>query len=1329
MKRFFKKITFLLVFIMIANSIQPGNAYAAPKNKKYVKSLTLAKKTLQISLGGSKSLSYRVKTKGKASKKITAKASNAKVKVSVKNGKITIRGKQAGYSKITVSTKGKNRNGKKLKKNIRIKIVKKKTPAKKQVTPKPTKGGNTNTPKKVAVTRKEWLSAVMKATNYTEQKELFDCDKNGTPIYSFTDITGLAECGIIETAAKYQIIPETGGNFKPNAAADREFLAVTSVRAIGLAANSQDADCQDKANLKYETEDAIAINLKLLTLAGNKFLPARSITVKEKDNAIKILTGIVNARKVDENHADVIQYSEDVAQKNDVTDYTVTNNNGIYTAKTAKGTSLDNISKGDKFILPATDKYPEGIALIASSNARSLGASTVITGTAPQEITEFLDTVDIEGTAEADAEHATAVAGVSTLKVIPGEKQATRENPNRKKAKADDSIDISKYSIYQFNIKEINTTISFSLSKLTYKVDFDKKRVKELYIGLPTVFSLDTNFERSKKFSKKIGDIPVELPAGLSVNLQVYAEASIDGSITIDFDLVNEIGIQYLNGQFYLKRNTSPYLDIIAKADAEAGIKAQLGLYWMKKVKELFGEEDPRPIYNVYTRWGLHGNAKLQIRNDQYTSFKDLTCIDLGYYLYGTVDIGDGSFLGDTFNLKKEWKIFDEANSPLKGTWHIENGRKVDACTYKSGAILDALKEYAEKYSYLCVDSVTYDAYVSYEGKDNDGFDIIKQSENIPNHPFAYDIDDYDADGTVELLMIKVLTEEPDEHFSGGKMLYLEMYEYEDGSVIKKATKGDGISDTDYSVAIAPYNTTNDNSTTVFKCNKNNIPLITFNQSWPTDTVGITGNFWQLKYNGESFENVGHIWYGGIQDDYYLKEQTAEFAAMGIIVDMKQVFNGQKNIVEFIPNASIIGNSATKVITNWFELDEFYNKPSQKFKISETTFSKNISTRPSNPSSSDKMVEASGINLDKTSETLESGQSLSLTATISPSNATDKTIIWRSSNPTVAAVSNGIVTGLSAGTSTITAETHNGKSATCLITVTDNGAITKIRNATQLIAIADKLDGGYALASDIDLSGYEWKPIGTKSKPFQGTFDGAGYRITGLNITEIGDGFRGLFGYSKGTLKNVNVSGSIQITGSIQTAYIGGICGYSEEGGILSSESHVSIRADINTTTSGAVLYAGGVTGLAELRSTVSNCMNVANVVANATGNGRVSTYAGGISGITCNGATVEKCTNQGGVHAYAQMKSTKYFLTSYAGGITGDNSIGTVKDCVNSGNVKAEGVPIGKSNYGCAVAAGGIIGHLGSESQSGNANHSASIQAVGNEYVDTVKKGDIYGY
>ena len=81
-------------------------------------------------------------------------------------------------------------------------------------------------------------------------------------------------------------------------------------------------------------------------------------------------------------------------------------------------------------------------------------------------------------------------------------------------------------------------------------------------------------------------------------------------------------------------------------------------------------------------------------------------------------------------------------------------------------------------------------------------------------------------------------------------------------------------------------------------------------------------------------------------------------------------------------------------------------------------------------------VSVEGVSVFPTSATIEEGQLLVVTATITPAHATYKDIIWGSSNTNIATVSDGIVTSLAEGSATITAETVDGGfTATCEVTV------------------------------------------------------------------------------------------------------------------------------------------------------------------------------------------------------------------------------------------------------------------------------------------------------
>ncbi len=84
-------------------------------------------------------------------------------------------------------------------------------------------------------------------------------------------------------------------------------------------------------------------------------------------------------------------------------------------------------------------------------------------------------------------------------------------------------------------------------------------------------------------------------------------------------------------------------------------------------------------------------------------------------------------------------------------------------------------------------------------------------------------------------------------------------------------------------------------------------------------------------------------------------------------------------------------------------------------------------------------VRVSNVTISSTASSVAKGATLQLTASVSPSNATEKGMSWTSSNAAVATVASGQVTGVSLGTAVITVTTTDGKkTASCTVTVTES---------------------------------------------------------------------------------------------------------------------------------------------------------------------------------------------------------------------------------------------------------------------------------------------------
>lgn len=185
----------------------------------------------------------------------------------------------------------------------------------------------------------------------------------------------------------------------------------------------------------------------------------------------------------------------------------------------------------------------------------------------------------------------------------------------------------------------------------------------------------------------------------------------------------------------------------------------------------------------------------------------------------------------------------------------------------------------------------------------------------------------------------------------------------------------------------------------------------------------------------------------------------------------------------------------------------------------------------------------------------------------------------------------------------------------------------------------------FKLMTDVNLSleSDNWTPIGdyaTNSQlMFKGHFNGDGHRVIGITSTS-NKAYQGLFGYLRGTIKNLRmVETNINGTGD----YYGVIAGYNY-GTILNCSSIGGWLKGRN--------YVGGITGYNSYDQ-VFNSYNSCNV----TG----SQCVGGITGASWNAGIISQCFNAGIINATSS--------DSYVGGITGSANT-EVSNCYNVGAI-----------------------------------------------------------
>ena len=229
--------------------------------------------------------------------------------------------------------------------------------------------------------------------------------------------------------------------------------------------------------------------------------------------------------------------------------------------------------------------------------------------------------------------------------------------------------------------------------------------------------------------------------------------------------------------------------------------------------------------------------------------------------------------------------------------------------------------------------------------------------------------------------------------------------------------------------------------------------------------------------------------------------------------------------------------------------------------------------------------------------------------------------------------------------------------------------------------------GHVKLSSNIDLQDMSWTPIGPSwTSPFRGHFDGAGYTISGLNVTNART-YYGFFGcLDNAMVENLTLKG--QVYCAEPYARVGGLAGYAiGDVTIRNCGSAVNVSALARGCEGVGGLVGGYEDGIEykweDHKMVIENAYNAGNVVCTGTD---ANATIGGLVGGNKNCVQLENCYNAGTVYGPGVQSAG---LLGNAGSQTGDNCKPSMKGCYNAGKVVgAEGKAFGLYGKGTIASA-----------------------------------------
>ncbi len=686
MKRVKNFMTWLMVCTMILSLVlvTPGvSVQTEAAAKKYVKSLTV-KKNVTIEKGKRIIVKPTVKVVNKAKKSVTVKSKNkkiAKVSYSAPKNSITIIGVKEGRTFVTVTTKEKNKKGKKISKKIGVRVktansstenvteqpgnTEKTSTENGDDTRKPTevtmekttteqqgstaekttednsKNPETNNPateETTGYTRLEWIKELLNQLGIEYlTKDNVAVDDNQNSLYTYSDLATEEESLIVETAVQHGILKpeEKDGSvqlFNPQKAASREFGAVTAVRGLGfIESNTVSLNCADVQALKYPALDQIAVTEGMISLQEGFFNGEKGLDKTDGKALLEAVLRLKSDNTISGEKIAEVVYTDNVIKDEirDITNYLVEKTDKGYKV-TIPVINVDElgIESGKTLYFPENDTYPNGFACKVIS-VESGDQNTVITAAPIESLADVFDSFHMSGSS-------------SEGELIPAEgvtitdyKEEVTEESIDMNSDAEGSIDIpvSLSGKKKIEKKEGNVTFTGILSnpKVLYDFKGTKEGISSLKLSVCNDLSLSVNVSGETSERIKLFDKTVPLDNGFEVVLTMYLTFNLEGKAELSFDITSENGIN-VNGN----HNISPIdtLNIDVKKTDEAsyrmGPEAEAMLTWL--------DEDILAIADVQIGLGCACDVDLQVGQNEKE--EELHCLNGDLYAYLSISAG-----------------------------------------------------------------------------------------------------------------------------------------------------------------------------------------------------------------------------------------------------------------------------------------------------------------------------------------------------------------------------------------------------------------------------------------------------------------------------------------------------------------------------------------------------------------------------------------------------------------------------------------------------------------------------------------------------------------
>ena len=520
------------------------------------------------------------------------------------------------------------------------------------------------------VSRVEWL------TDLTETFSISVAEDNYPDNY-FSDIDSSSEYYyVVMLATEFGLVDvEAGEPFRPDDPATREFAAHTLNFCLGFLLEQEgNYTFSEASDVTYADDIQVAVERGWFSLENGSFYPETPVTLDEKTIMIEDAKSVLADRKEPTEHSNSYTFAKDVidlTKANVRAEMTDDNELTFYECS-------ENLSTGIKYGLEF-DGFPS--VFKAVNITQSEDGLVVQFENVPLD--EAFTDIDMQGGIDVDLATVQAysddvelhyiVGGTEEKEWEDGTKYDTLEEVGSREISAVEAV--RTYSVSPEKSHEINLapgvkiTVSCKISDV--KPDYDIKIFEgkaHVAVNAKVIFSCNVSADAMEAAGISPTLELVRIPIACVGYFGVKLDMTMSGEATLNLVENVFLGLYYEHGGFRMEKGfTKESFSLQTRMEISATVTASLGMNACNIMQgELYAKFGAKDVLDSIT----YGDGQ-----------KPATCAHQNAWLFASAGGYAQVKLGSVKPWKRDYPIYNEKNSPVRVSFHYEDGVAVSKCT------------------------------------------------------------------------------------------------------------------------------------------------------------------------------------------------------------------------------------------------------------------------------------------------------------------------------------------------------------------------------------------------------------------------------------------------------------------------------------------------------------------------------------------------------------------------------------------------------------------------------------------------------------------------